>query len=135
MSLASGCGAPVEKLIRVIGKVTVDGKPWTIGDVGYFPDASRGNTIGRASIGVIGSDGTYEIHTAGKRGAPLGWYKVVVWATKDPAAAGNPWGPDGKRRSIQWLIDPQFTSEESTPLTKEVIEQPSAGHYDLPLTR
>lgn len=130
-----GCGAPAEKFFPVIGKVTVDGKAGTVGDIGFFPDASRGNTSGRASIGVIRRDGTYELFTAGKPGAPLGWYKVVVWATNDPAAAGNPWGPDGNRKPIQWLIDPKYTREETTPLTREVIEQPSPDHYDLHVTK
>jgi hypothetical protein len=130
-----GCSAPAEKLVPVVGRVTLDGKPWTVGDVGFFPAASRGNAIGRASIGVIQPDGTYQVFTAGKPGVPSGWYKVVVWATTDPAAAGNPWGADGKRRPIQWLIDPKFTSEDTTPLAKEVVEPAPPGHYDLELTR
>jgi hypothetical protein len=129
-----GCGSPAEKLVSVVGKVMVNGHTWTIGDVGFFPDPTRGNTSGQASIGVITHDGTYRLFTAGKPGAPPGWYKVVLWATNDPAAAGNPWGPDGKRRPIQWLIDPKFTSAETTPLSKEVVEQASTGHYDLEVT-
>jgi hypothetical protein len=130
-----GCGAQAEKLVPVVGKVMLDGKPWTIGDVGFFPDASQGNPSGQASIGVIKPDGTYQVFTAGKPGVRPGWYKVVVWATKDLAAAGNPWGPDGKRRTIHWLIDPKFTSEDTTPLTKEVVDRSPPGHYDLELAK
>src|SRR5262245_34193283 len=103
LAWAAGCGAPAEKLVNVAGKITLGGRPWTVGDVGFFPDAARGNTSGRAAVGTIAADGTYRLFTSGKPGVPLGWYKVVVWATNDPAAAGNPWGPDGKPRPIKWL--------------------------------
>jgi hypothetical protein len=130
-----GCGAPGEKLVSVVGKVLVANKPWKIGDVGFFPDTTRGNTSQQASVGVIAADGTYQLFTAGKRGAPPGWYKVVVWATKDPAAAGNPWGYDGKRKPIQWLINVKYTSADTTDLAIEVVEKPVPGQYDLRLTK
>jgi hypothetical protein len=130
-----GCGAPGEKLVAVSGRVTVAGKSWTRGQVGFFPHAARGNQRGVSSVAEIGPDGSYTLLTSGKAGAPPGWYKVVVWATDDPAAAGNPWGPDGKRRPIQWLIDPVYTSPETTPLELEVVERPASGQYDLRLDR
>jgi hypothetical protein len=132
---APGCGPPAEKLVPVRGTVTLGGKPWSIGEVGFFPDAAKGNTIGKAAVGVIGVDGSYQLFTGGKAGAPPGWYKAVVWATKDPAAKGNPFGPDGKRRKIEWLIDPRYTDAETTPFTVEVVENPPPGHYELRVTK
>jgi hypothetical protein len=123
------------KLLPVAGKVTVDGKRWTIGDVGFFPDGARGNTNHQAPVGVIDRDGTYRLFTAGKPGAPLGWYRVVVWATDDPAAAGNPWGADGKLKPIKWLIDAKYTNQNTTDLAVEVVEKPGPEQYDLRLTR
>ncbi len=134
-SIAPGCGPPGEKLLPVSGRVSVDGKPWTIGDVGFFPDSTKGNPNQKAAVGKIAADGAYEVMTSGQPGAAPGWYKVVVWATNDPAAAGNPWGPDGKLRSIKWLIDRRYTSQDTTPLTVEVVERPAPGQYDLRLTR
>lgn len=131
----AGCGSPAEKLVLVSGKVTLGGKLWTIGEVGFFPDSAKGNTIGKASVGVLTSDGTYQLSTGGKPGVPLGWYRAVVWATKDPAAGGNPFGADGKRRKITWLIDSNYTDAETTPLIVEVIENPPAGHYELKVTK
>lgn len=130
-----GCGPPAEKLVPVSGTVTLHGQPWTIGDVGFFPDPARGNPERRAAVGSLAADGTYRLFTAGRAGVPPGWYKAVVWATNDPAAAGNPWGPDGKLRPIKWLIDPRYTRPETTPLAVEVIDHPPPGHYDLRVTR
>jgi hypothetical protein len=130
-----GCHPAGKKLVPVTGKVILDGQPWTIGDVGFFPDADKGNTNQQASVGVIAADGVYQLLTAGKRGAPPGWYKVVVWATNDPAAAGNPWGTDGKPRPINWLIDAKYTNKDTTTLTVEVVENPLPGQYDLIVTR
>ncbi len=131
----SGCGPPAEKLVPVRGTVTLGGEPWTIGEVGFFPDASRGNTVGKAAVGILAPDGSYELFTGGKPGVPPGWYRAVVWATKDPAAKGNPFGSDGKRRKIEWLIDPRFTDAETTPITVEVVENPPPGHYELRVTK
>jgi hypothetical protein len=133
--VALGCGAPGEKLVPVAGKVTLDGRPWAVGDVGFFLDPARGNPDRRAAVGTLSADGTYRLFTAGKPGVPPGWYKAVVWATDDPAAAGNPWGPDGKLRPVRWLIDPKYTRADTTPLAVEVVENPPPGHYDLRLTK
>jgi hypothetical protein len=129
-----GCGSPGEKLVKVTGKVTVDGRPWNTGHVGFFPDASRGNVDQIAPVGRIAADGSYELLTSGKPGAPLGWYKVVIWATEDPQAAGNPWGKDGKLKPVRWLINAKYTSKDTTSLEVEVVDNPAPGQYDLRLT-
>lgn len=128
--LLTGCGSDEEKLVPVRGRVTVEKKPWSVGDIGFFPDAAKGNHRGRASIGSLKPDGSFELFTSGKPGVPLGWYKVVVWATNDPAAA-NPWGSDGKPRPIKWLIDSRYTSLATTPLAVEVVENPSPDQYEV----
>lgn len=127
----TGCGSSAETLHPVRGRVTLEGRPWTVGDVGFFPDAGKGNSIGKAAVGTLTDSGTYELFTGGKPGVPPGWYKVVVWATRDPAAAGNPYGPDGKLRPIHWLIDPRYTNADTTPLSVEVVVNPLPGQYDL----
>jgi hypothetical protein len=135
---AVGCGSrsdPAERLVPVAGNVTVAGQPWKIGEVGFFPDASKGNQCQQSSIGVLDADGNYELYTAGKPGAPLGWYKVVVWSPQDPNAAGNPWGPDGKLKPIKWLVNAKYTCPETTDLAVEVVEKPTKGMYDLHLSK
>jgi hypothetical protein len=127
-----GCSTG-EKFVPVAGKVTVAGKPLTFGTVGFLPDGGRGNERGQASLGEIQADGSFRLLTAGRDGVPLGWYKVLVWATKDPAAAGNPWGPDGKVRKIDWLTHSKYAAQETTDLSIEVVEEPQPRHYEFDL--
>jgi hypothetical protein len=128
-----GCGDAGEKLVPVTGKVTLNGQPWTIGSVGFFPHGARGNSKEIAAVGVIAKDGSYELSISGKSGAPLGWYKVVIWAPEDGNVAGNPWGMDGKLKPMRWLVNPRYTNKDTTNLEVEVVDRPSPGQYDLDL--
>ena len=132
-----GCGPAekVEKVYPVSGLVTVEGQPLSgakIQTVAFMPEDPKQVLLPTAEIGA---DGRYEMLTAGRKGAPLGKYKVLVWATNDPGAAGNPWGPDGKLRKVEYLIDSKYTSQETTDLSLEVTATPAAGQYDLKLSR
>jgi hypothetical protein len=129
-----GCGTSREKLVPVAGKVTLNGQPWNIGVIGFFPNVAKGNGNEIAAVGAIASDGSYQLFTSGKPGAPLGWYKVVIWATQDPNAAGNPWGMDGKLKPVRWLVNSKYTNKDTTNLEVEVVDRPSPGQYDLHLT-
>lgn len=131
---ALGCGPSGEKLVPVAGKVTVASQPLPIGIIGFHPDPSQGNDRGQSSLGQIQPDGSYQVQTAGKPGVPPGWYKVVVWATRDPAAGGNPWGPDGQLRKINWLTHAKYAAVDTTDLVVEVVERPPAGRYDFDLS-
>src|SRR5262245_6775858 len=73
VALASGCGGSVGSLHEVKGKVTIDGNPMSGGSVRFVPDTAKGNKSGLEPVGVIGTDGTYTVATAGKPGAPEGW--------------------------------------------------------------
>lgn len=132
-----GCGSAekVEKVYPVSGLVTVAGQPLTgakIQTVAFLPEDPKQVLMPTADIGP---DGRYELVTLGQKGAPLGKYKVLVWATNDPGAAGNPWGPDGKLRKVVYLIDSKYTAQETTDLTREVTATPTAGQYDLKLSK
>src|SRR5262245_808535 len=77
---AAGCGGGQgEKLAPVSGKVTLDGQPLTTGSVSFRPDTSRGNASPQQPQGTIDADGNYELSVPpARKGAPPGWYKVVV---------------------------------------------------------
>jgi hypothetical protein len=127
----AGCGKPGPgKLYPVSGKVTINGKPMTSGFVGFAPEASPG-TGSRAQFmatGTIGSDGTYEIKTDGKPGAPLGKYKATI----------NPGMPTTKEEAANMgklPFDRSYTDPAKSPLAVEVVESPQAGAYDLKLLK
>src|ERR1700729_3502154 len=82
----AGCSpAPVP----VSGKVTVGGEPLKTGTVTFFAEA--GNPTKAEPRGKIKEDGTYEVQTDGKPGAPPGTYKVVVFANAPPADSKDPY--------------------------------------------
>jgi hypothetical protein len=116
---------PQEKLARVSGKVTVAGQPLKTGSVSFRPDASRGNTTLHFPTSPIDAEGRYELTVPGDRkGAPLGWYKVVVTAYDNPRPG-----------HLKSFISMKYQDAKSTPLEKEVVENPDPGRYDLNLTR
>jgi len=124
---AAACsGASGEKLGPVAGKITVDGKPLTTGSVSLRPDAAQGNKTQHQPNGAIDAEGNYELFVPpAKRGAPLGWYKVVVTAYDNPMP----------NKPLKSFISMKYSDEKTTPLKFEVIENPEPGRYDLKLTR
>ena len=128
---AGGCGDRGEKFFRVAGSVKLDGKPLTVGAVSLRPDSSRGNGSKHIPTGAIDRQGNYELVTIGKNGAPPGWYKVLVFAdanTLPTGVAAHPLPP-------KWLMNVKYTDPATTDLAVEVSESPTAGAYDLNLTK
>jgi hypothetical protein len=110
-------------VVPVSGKVTLDNKPLTGGLVTYVPNASKGNNSKWGGSGTIKEDGSYELTSAGKRGAPPGHYKVTVQTMI----------PGGPASAVQ--ISSRFNDLTTTPLEVEVKESPEAGAYELKVTR
>ncbi len=112
----------------MVGKITVHGKPLTTGAVSFRPDASRGNSSQHHPTGAIDAAGNYELFTVGRRGAPPGWYKVLVFADENqvPGESSRPAMP-------RWLVHVKYTSEQTTDLAVEVVARPAPQKYDLKL--
>jgi hypothetical protein len=125
--LPAGCGSK-SGTPAVTGKVTVAGKPLTTGSVSFRPDKAKGNTSPHEPGGDIDAQGNYKLYTAGKEGAPPGWYKVVVVAT-EPLDPKNPYAPP---RSF---LHSRYNSAETSGLAVQVVDNPAPGAYDLKLTR
>src|SRR2546423_6028237 len=86
-----GCGTSGgEKLAIVAGKVTVNGAPLTTGGVTFQPAADKGNPTRHIPVGTLDAEGRYELMSATKKGAPLGWYKVTVSA-QEPIDPKSPY--------------------------------------------
>jgi hypothetical protein len=123
--LLLGCRSePGEKLVPVSGSATVNGQPVRAGNVTFYPDSEKGNKTEHQPLGVIGANGRYELSVpGGRKGAPVGWYKVVVYAVDDP----QPGKPN------RYLVDPSYANVVTTPLRLEVIADAEPGRYDLRL--
>ncbi len=123
----AGCSGQGEKYHPVKGKILVDQKPLTTGSIALHPDPAKGNTSTAIPSASISSDGTYEVFTNGKPGAPLGWYKVTVVAEETPDSAH----PEQVKSQVATFCGDPAT----TPLALEVVAEPRAGAYDLQTTR
>jgi hypothetical protein len=122
--LVIGCGGG-EQLVPVEGNALVDGQPLATGSLSFEPDANKGNTSQAKPAGLV-ENGKYKVFTAGKPGAPLGWYKITAVA-EEPIDPKNPYVP---RKS---LINMKYVKESDLAL--EIVEKPAAGAYDLNLKK
>ena len=122
-----GCGqTPTETLLPVKGRVTVDNAPVNQGNVTFYPDRSKGKGTLHQPMGILDAAGDYELFVpGGKKGAPPGWYKVVVYAVDDP----QPGKPN------KYLVNKSYTDVDTTTLRIEVSANPEPGRYDFKLTR
>lgn len=124
--LAAGCAAEGEKLALVSGVITVGGQPVPSGTLTFYPEGAKGNATQHQPTGVLGPDGRFEVFVPGnKKGAPPGWYKVVVYAVDDP----QPGKPN------KYFVHKKYTDRATTPLLIEVIDNPGPGRYDLKLEK
>jgi len=133
LSLGSGCGGG-GKTYPVSGKVTVNGQPLVAKSaiVVFKPDASKGNTTPHEPTAQVDSSGNYSLSTKNQRGAPPGWYKVLVTAVDTGAPPAT---KKLTRRPVpKSLVAPKYGQEKSTPLHVEVVASPDEGAYDLKLT-
>jgi hypothetical protein len=123
----AGCNSgPNETLHAVAGKLIVDDKPVPTGNVTFYPDKQKGNETLHQPIGTINPQGRYELFVSGgRKGAPPGWYKVVVFSVDDP----QPMKPN------KYFVHADYASVETTSLKVEVIAEPEAGRYDWKLKK
>jgi hypothetical protein len=127
---AMGCGnaGGVGKAVPVSGKVLLDGKPLTGGQVTFNPDA--GNTSKLVPFGQIGADGSYTLSTTSVtetvKGAPPGKYKVTVSTDVPMMGTGDVVKPAA--------INPKYKNPAQTDLVVEVVESKTSG-YDLDLKK
>jgi len=129
-ALASGCGDAGPRFYPVSGTILLDGKPLTgvaQGSVSFRGDAAKGNQTMHQPTGTITADGKFELVTVGKKGAPLGWYRVVVAAYANKLEEG-PVTP-------RLLLDAKYYNPETTELSIEVVQSPAPGAYDLKVSK
>jgi hypothetical protein len=122
-----GCSGGSEKLppmAPVAGKVMLDNQPLGAGQVTLMPEAQT--KVG-LSAGTIDADGSFKIFTAGKEGAPLGKYKVMVSPSMVPT------GDTTKGGMAKPTFAAKYFDVRQTPLKIEVTE--NHGPYDLKVTK
>jgi hypothetical protein len=122
-------GGPSEKGVKVfpvVGRVLLEGQPLRGGYVKFHADASKDNSTQIVPSSEIDADGNYVLHTGSQRGAPPGWYRVVIVPSET----------DDNSKAVSKDFKPpfnvKFTRDDLTPLQVEVKENAT---YDLELTK
>ena len=141
----AGCGSDPNapgKLIPVTGKVLIAGQPLLLpegaeGSVSFRPDETKGNTSTFEPVGIMDREGNYQLKTAGKAGAPPGWYKVGVAAGFPLYITDRPTKEQREQmaKPPKSLIDRKYETVQTSGLAIEVVENPESGAYDLKLTK
>jgi hypothetical protein len=138
LALAAGCDGGVGTCYPVSGRVLVNGQPLRgkTGSVVLKPDATKGNGGTLEPLGKFDAEGNYQLFTKGKRGAPLGWYKVVVTAgAGQEASMANRAARGGPASAVPLPFDPRYVQATTTTLSVEVVTAPDDYAYDLKLLR
>lgn len=129
----TGCG---ERLYRVKGNVTFEGKPLSWGgSISFVP---TGTVKIREAGSVINEDGTFELMTNKPGdGAMAGDYRVVIHqvTAKEPKNSGD----NGKAASGLWLphaerIPAKYSDSYNSPLSAKV-EAKSVNEINFQLKR
>jgi hypothetical protein len=105
--LLGGCEPSGPKLVPVSGKVTIDGKPLTIGSIQFVPENAR------PAYGEIGSDGSFKLKTDEAEGVVLGQHKVVVTAQETA-------GTEATGESVRYIAPQRYGSPLTTDVTVNI---------------
>jgi hypothetical protein len=148
LCLLPGCGRSGPKLVPVDGTILLDGQPLAYKCVLFLPEEG---TAGNGAGGYTNGEGKYSLFavifgvTRDYDGCPPGRYRVVVSEPVIPITEAD-FGPldaeeEGDEPAVAVgpvmspatsVIPALYTSEETTPLVREVPE--SGGAVDLELT-
>ncbi len=120
LALVGGCS---EKMPRVYGLVTIDGKPVPEGMISFQP-------VGGGSIAVarIGPDGAYEVKTGTAAGLAPGEYRIAVSAPKGIIPPPTPQNPNPK---IERWVPLKYNDIEKSGLAINVTS--GSTEYNLEL--
>jgi hypothetical protein len=125
---SSGCREESgTELIPVAGRVLLDDAPIGPGSLSLRP-TGEGHTWDQPA-GMIAGDGTYQVFTNGKAGAPPGQYAVVVFIHEQPASDGS--AHPGLPQS---LIPLRYNDPAQSGLAVTVVRDAPPDAYDLRLS-
>ena len=118
LSSCPGCSGDKATMAEVKGKVTLDGKPLTIGAVSFIPETTKGTT-GPMSGGAISPQGEFTLMGAnGQKGAVIGFHKITV---HPPLVGGSsPTGAAPVAAAPTAVIPIKYSNISSTDLTQEI---------------
>ena len=126
--VTTACQKTPEKLYPVRGTVTVGGRPLPGGTV-QFEMKDKGQASGEVftAAGEIQADGSYELSTFGKPGAPAGEHRV--WVSPNFAALPDKIGVSVERSSP---VPTKYMLPTTSDLTYTVTEGDNSIDVEVP---
>jgi hypothetical protein len=104
--LASGCGDRRPARVPVSGRVLIDGKPLTVGNVKFVPDGSR------PSSAKVDAQGRFTLTCYdGEDGVVLGRHRAQISAME--VISGS---------KVRWLAPPKYADFRTSELEFEITE-------------
>jgi hypothetical protein len=98
--------------------------------VQFRADPDHGNRSMEVPVGAIQPDGSFELQTGTQKGAPPGWWKVLVVADNF-LVYGQPPHPDWTPPKP--LVNERYLAVRTSDVAVEVVDQPEEGAYVLKL--
>jgi hypothetical protein len=134
---SAGCGKDAPRLVPVAGTVTVAEQPIPAGSIQFRADVTRGNNSMEVPVGVIQPDGRFELSTGGKKGAPAGWWKVVVHADnfqmiEPPPSPVWPLFPEGWQPP-KTLVHERYLNPGTSDVSVEIRADDPSHRYEVKL--
>ena len=117
--LLAGC---TSRHATVSGRITLDDKPLTTGNVSFIPVNG-----GPVAVGSIQSDGAYQVETGTDVGLQPGDYVVTVVAAKPVP----PSGPDNPEPIPELITPVKYGSRETSDLKCAVKPGANTQNFDL----
>jgi hypothetical protein len=114
----TGCGS---SLVKVTGKVTIDGQPLTTGNISFAPVES-----GQVAIGTIDGQGNYTMQSGTVPGVAPGKYKVTIVAVE--AVAPVPGQPEA---APKLLTPAKYNNPDTSELTADVSSTQKTFDFNL----
>lgn len=124
----AGCRTAEERYIPVSGQISVEDQPLPAGRIVFYPDAERGNALRSQPCGVIDEQGGFRMATNGRPGVAPGWYRVAIFALREPEPGAEPAPPE-------WLASERYSDASLSGLTVHVEEQASEHSFQFTLER
>jgi len=134
--LLTGCNSEAgPDLVRVSGKVTLDGRPLESGIITFLPDNSR-QTSGPRASGIIDKDGRYTVASPGNREGVIAGHHLVVIHCNEVSPSPDPESEYQKLKAQginpdECLVPAQYQNEKTSGLTAEVRQNTSEFNFEL----
>jgi hypothetical protein len=135
-AVLAGCGPSPPRLYPAHGKILVGDKLVKEGTIQLRANQARGNATWEQPCGTIQSDGTFELMTNDRPGAPPGSYKVLVMADNFKVVEPPPspdWPNYPKGFLPKPLVNERYLYFNQTDLEIEVVADPPEEGYVLRL--